>query len=119
MTPSPSRAQIAVLLIACSLLAACHPATGARDPAPQSSAALPVQDPDLTTCRDVLPPPGGFGEGDFGTEASPGAVATHNTDTRNGQYRNVEYVIAYRDDPSCRTTPGVARLLDRLDPPGW
>ena len=67
----------------------------------------------------VLPPPAGFGDGDFGIDASRGTVTIHVSNLRNGEYRNVEYVIAYRTDPSCLTTPEVARLLDRLDPPGW
>ena len=137
MNPCQSSARMVMLLTAFFSFAACNREEGLPDSAGPSSASptpqtqvpaprevstpktLPVPDSALTTCRHVVPPTGGFGEGDFGIDPSRGTVVMHFSDMRQGRYRNVEHVIAYRDDPTCRTSPEVARLLDRLDPPGW
>ena len=40
-------------------------------------------------------------------------------DLPTGRHRWVKYTVAYKTDPTCRTQPEVAALLDRLRPRGW
>lgn len=74
---------------------------------------------EVTSCSDVMLPVEGVGDADFSTNEAAGTFAMHFMDTRDGEYRNVSYVVRYLDDPTCRTTPGVAELIGRVDPPGW
>lgn len=130
-SPSVRRGGLAAALVAaCSLTSACaSPESGSTTP--ESRTAAPTETPDvasappspdvppLTRCSDVVPPAGGFGEGDFGADLTTGTATLNFSDTRDGRYRNITYVVAYRTDPTCRTSPEVARLLDRLDLPDW
>jgi len=126
---------VAALLVFCSFTG-CAPSedgtnpTGRTsvsptEPAPaMSSTSLTPEAPGatdqrLTRCDRVEQPRGGFGEGDFSVEATEATLGLRFSDWRNGRYRNVAYAIAYLDDPTCRTTPEIRRLLDRVDPPGW
>ncbi len=128
---------VLVLFVSGVALSACNtngneqeeaPQPPPRTPSPANSdaadrtatpRAVPAAVPRLTQCRDGVAPTGGFGEGDFAINPSEGTVAIHFSDTRDGRYRNVEYVVDYLTDLTCRTEPEVAALLDRLNPPGW
>lgn len=75
----------------------------------------PAEEGKVTRCSDVRLPKEGIGEADFNVDKAAGLLDINFSDWRSGKYRNISYTVRYLDDPTCRKTPEVAALLDKLN----
>ena len=81
-----------------------------------ASGGRPDSRADATRCSDVRLPERGIGEADYGIDRANGLLDIHFGDRRRGKYRNIEYTVRYRDDPTCRRTPEMAQLIEMVIP---
>jgi hypothetical protein len=65
-------------------------------------------------CSNIQEPNELIGEADFGIDRQSGSVMFSFSEMVDGVYTNTSHTVSYRDDPTCRRTPWIADLLDRI-----